>query len=424
MFMINEDLILDSLIDWNLWGNFNESLKERECKPKLPRSRVIQIIKGVRRSGKSRITYLLSKNYNEKESLIINFEDPRLKDLNANDIIQIINLYERKISHTGPPKLLILDEVQNIKGWEKIARLYCEAKNVKIIITGSSSKLMSEEYASVLTGRHLDFEVFPLSFREALTWRNTKLSELEIHKNKIKILKILDEFLNFGSFPEVFLTKNKAEKLDIVKRFRVREIEKIEHLSKNYLANIASLHSLNKLKKVVRLSLDSIERFSKYFEIARLFFFIPKFGYSIKQQILNPKKVYTIDVGFFNAIGFRFSQNLGKILENTVAIELLRRKSYSHKNWSIYYWKDYQQREVDFVIKEGVKVKQLIQVTYASDKEEVEKREIRALLKASEDLKCKNLLVITNNYEGEEIVNKKKIKFIPLWRWLLHPLRC
>jgi len=379
--------VFEALMDWNFWGNFKEEIYKREVIPDLPKPKIILVIKGVRRCGKSRLCYLISKNFEEKESLIINFDDPRLSGIKAQDIIKIVEIYQRKVNEKLP-KLLVLDEVQNIKEWEKVAKFYAEAKQINVIVTGSSSKLMSEEYASVLTGRHIDFELFPLSFREVLEWKKINYkTEIDRSKNKIKILKELEEYIKFGGFPEVFLTKKIKEKTsllreyfndiltkDIVKRFSIREIEKIENLAMIYLSNISTLQSFNKLKNIVNLSLDSVERFSKYFEIAKLFIFIKKFGYSLKQQILNPRKVYCIDTGFFNALGFKFSANIGRLIENLVAIELSRRKSYWYNNWEIYYWKDYQQREVDFVIKEGPRIKQLIQVTYASDRDEIEQR--------------------------------------------------
>ena len=425
--------VFEALMDWNFWGNLKEEIYKREIIPSLPKPKIILVIKGVRRCGKSKISYLISKKFQEKESLIINFDDPRLKDIKAQDIIKIVELYQKNVNEK--PKLIVFDEVQNINGWEKVAKLYAEAKQINVIVTGSSSKLMSEEYSTVLTGRHIDFELFPLSFREVLEWNKINYkTEIEKFKNKIKILKKLEEYIKFGSFPEVFLTEKIREKTillreyfndilikDIVKRFSIREIEKIENLAMIYLSNISTLQSFNKLKNIVNLSLDSVERFSKYFEIAKLFIFIKKFGYSLKQQILSVKKVYCIDAGFFNALSFKFSENIGKLIENLVAIELLRRKSYWYNNWEIFYWKDLQQREVDFVIKEGLKIKQLIQVTYASDKDEIEKREIKALIKAFETFKKDKpeLLVITWDYEDEEVFERKKIKFIPLWKWLL-----
>ena len=430
---MNTTLAFEALMDWNFWGEFKEDLYAREKIPSLPTTQVVLAIKGVRRCGKSRLSYIIAKNFLETETLIINFDDPRLKALKPSDIIKLVELYQRNVNEKLP-KLLVLDEVQNIKGWENVAKLYAEAKKVKVIVTGSSSKLMSEEYATVLSGRHVGFELFPLSFREFLSWLKIKHDTgIDKARNKIKIVRALNQYLKNGGFPAVFLTSEDREKTsllkqyfndilarDIVKRFSVREIDKIENLASIYLANISMLQSFNKVKSVVNLSLDSVERFSKYFEIARLFLFLKKFEHSLKKQILSVRKVYSIDTGFFNALGFKFSQNIGRVMENVVAIELLRRKSYWHDNWDVYYWRDYQQREVDFVVKEGLKVKQLIQVTYASARDEVNTREIKSLLKASDLLKCKDLLVLTWDFEGIEEIKNKKVRFMPLWKWLLN----
>ena len=151
---------------------------------------------------------------------------------------------------------------------------------------------------------------------------------------------------------------------------------------------------------------------------AFLIFFISKFSFSVKNQQKAPRKVYSIDVGLSNAVGFRFSKNIGKIAENIVAVELKRKQSRDLLT-EIYYWKDYQQNEVDFVIKEGLKIKGLVQVCWDISSVETRKRETRALLKASKELKCNNLLIITGEYEDEEKVRNKKILYTPLWKWLL-----
>ena len=435
---MRDEEIWEILIDWNLWGRFEKEFKEREFYVnktfQLMRGREIVVLKGVRRSGKSSIVYLVLKklieNIEKKNTLVINFEDPRFPStLDAKDMIRIYNLYLRKMN--PEEHVVVLDEVQVVRRWERFARFLTEAKNSKVIVTGSSSKLMSEEYASVLTGRHLDVEVFPLSFREFLNWKGLKIrNEIEILKQKHRIQNLLEEYINFGGFPEVVLSEGerKIELIrgyfddiitkDVAKRFNIREIEKLENLVKNYISNISTLQSFNRLKNVIGLSLDSVERFSKYLETARIMFFLPKFGYSVKQHILSPKKIYAIDTGFYSAIGFKFMENVGRLMENMVAIELFRKKSL-HPLLEVYYWKDYQGKEVDFVVKEGQRVKELIQVTHASGRDEIEKREIRSLVKASRELGCKNLLVITWDYEDEENLEGRRIRFLPLWKWLI-----
>jgi predicted AAA+ superfamily ATPase len=232
-------------------------------------------------------------------------------------------------------------------------------KKVHIFITGSSSKLLSEEYSTLLAGRHVDIEIFPLSFSEFLKFKGVSIrSRIEMMKFRHRIRKLLDEYLEFGSFPKVVLIEEGKEELsnnyfrdilikDVQRRFNVRETGKLEELAKYYLTNISTLQSFNRTRKLINLSLDTVERFSKYFSIARLIFFVPKFSFSVKEQILNPKKVYCMDSGLRNMVSFKFSEDIGRIAENVVFLNLLFR------NKEIYYWKDHAGKEVDFVVKEG-----------------------------------------------------------------------
>ena len=147
------------------------------------------------------------------------------------------------------------------------------------------------------------------------------------------------------------------------------------------------------------------------FENAFLYFYTGKFDYSVKKQIQNPKKIYSIDNGFCTSLGFRFAQNKGNLLENFVAVELKRRGK------DIYYYKE--KSECDFIIKEGNEITQVIQVCYLLDNEDTKKREIKGLLEASKELKCENLLLITDSLEKKEKIENKLIIYTPLWKWLL-----
>jgi predicted AAA+ superfamily ATPase len=197
----------------------------------------------------------------------------------------------------------------------------------------------------------------------------------------------------------------------------LRETNYIEKLSNFYLTNISSQISFNRLSKILNIPVKTVERLSKFISTSRMLFFIEKFSFGARERLASPLKVYSIDTGLSNVIGFRFMENIGKCMENLVAVELQRK--FRKPIHEIFYWKDYQQHEVDFVIKEGLEIRQLIQVTYASNKDEIEKREIRSLIKASELLKCKDLLVITWDFEDEIRYEDKIIKFLPLWKWLL-----
>ena len=434
---MRKDEILRILVDWNYWGNYRDESVERgryiEKLNHLLKTGEIIVIKGVRRSGKSTLMlqFIRKSGLDEKNTLVVNFEDPRFRNPNLELLDRIYEVYQEELQ-PDEGHYVILDEVQEVEGWEKFARFLHEAKKVQVFITGSSSKLLSEEYSTLLAGRHVDIEIFPLCFTEFLEFKGVSIrSRIEMIKFRHRIRKLLDEYLEFGGFPKVVLIeeeKGKEELLnnyfrdilikDVQRRFKVRETVKLEELAKYYLTNISTLQSFNRARKWLDLSLDTVERYSKYFAIARLLFFVPKFSFSLKEQILNPKKVYCMDPGLRNIVSFKFSEDRGRIAENVVFLNLLFRNRNSDRE--IYYWRDKRGREVDFVLKRGLKIERLIQVTYVSGEEEVDVREKKALLKASEELNCEDMQVITRDYEAEEDFKGKKIKFRPLWKWLVN----
>jgi predicted AAA+ superfamily ATPase len=442
---MNETGVLSILADWNFWGNFQESLRNRNLYidkiEQLFSDRLVTVLFGVRRAGKSSMTYLfLQKRIREKQidgknTLIINLEDPRFPPkMDSSDLFRVYEIYLKQLDPAKP--VIVLDEAQNVQDWEKFVRYLVEAKKSRVVVTGSSSKLLASEISTALTGRHVDIEVFPLSFKELLEFRGVQIETmLEMAKERIRIKRMLDEYAEWGGFPEVVLSNTALRKRelltryfddivikDVVKRFGIREIEKLERLANIFIANIATLQSYNKLKVRVGASLDTVERFSRYLEMARMFFYMKRFDYSVGRQVRSINKVYAIDPGLYSVKGFRFSENYGKIAENLVAIELFRQRSFNSQ-LEIFYWKDYHQKEVDFVIKEGIRIKQLIQVCWHLSATKTHKREVTSLLKASAELQCHNLFVITNDYEATEEMawngHQAMIQYLPLWKWLL-----
>ncbi|MFQ6056619.1 MAG: ATP-binding protein [Methanosarcinales archaeon] len=346
-------------------------------------------------------------------------------------MLKVFEAYKEIVRADKKP-LIVLDEVQEVKNWEKFVRSVHEKDEAKIIVTGSSSKLMSEEFATLLTGRTIEIKLFPLSFAEFLKFNNIEIKEqFEALIKKEELIKLLREYVEFGSFPEVTLESNEklkkeiARKIyedslfkDVAKRYRIRNIVKLETLAKYYLSNISSPITFNRISKFLKLPVKTVELYSKYLETSNLLFFLKRFSFSVKMQENSPRKVYAVDVGLPNTIGFRFLENYGKLMENIVTIELLRKKFYFSPLFEVYYYKA-NDKEVDFVLKEGLKIKQLIQACYNIEDFNVKERELNALVKASKELKCKNLLVITWDYESVEEFKNKKIKFLPLWKWLL-----
>lgn len=427
--------ILEILTDWNFWSRDLEAGIRRENLlnriERLSKIGEVVVISGVRRSGKSTLLLqfcktLLEQGIRKEDILIINFEDPRFKNLDLELLNKIYDIY---LTELNPQKehYVMLDELQVIEGWEKFARYLHENRKVHVFVTGSSSKLLSSEYATVLTGRHVDMEVYPLSFSEFLGFKGVRIkSELDAVANRHKLKRFLSEYLKWGGFPKVALLESEQDKRellniyfrdiiikDVVSRYKIKKIAGLEELAKHYLSNASSLQSFNKLKNILGLSLDTVERFSYYLSNVYLVSFVSKFSYSLKQQILNPKKVYCIDVGLRNSVGFIFSQDLGRLAENIVYNELKK----SGKD--VYYWRDVRQREVDFLLKEGKKVKELIQVCWDVDDEKTKKREVGSLMRAMEELKIKEGLILTEDFEEKERINSKMIKFVPLWKWLL-----
>ncbi len=378
----------------------------------------------MRQTAKTLIQEGISKN----NILIVNFEDPRFVELNTKILQQVYDVYLEFLNPQAKP-YLFLDEIQEVKDWEKWVRAMHELDKAKIIISGSNAKLLSRELSTLLTGRHLDLVIFPLSFEEFLRFRDVDLSRrFEMVDKEIEVKRLLREYIEFGSFPEVVLGGEKKQILlnyfedilnkDIVRRYKIRKSKELVSLAKFYLGNISSLITFSSLEGILNISADTVEKFSGYLKDAFILFFLKRFSYKFKEQEKSPRKVYAIDVGLANTIGFRLSQNMGRLAENLVFLELKRREMLA-SNLEIYYWKDANHREVDFLIKENLKVKQLIQVCWEVNRPETKNREIRALLKAMKEFNFEEGLIITDDYEAVEIINDRKINFIPLWKWYL-----
>jgi len=433
---MQKNAILEILSDWNFWAKEIDTGIQRDeylraLVDLITTTNQIVSIAGVRRSGKSTLIRQIVKGLIETQNadtLIVNFEDERFVQRDLNLLIDTYNTYLEKVKPESKP-FIFLDEIQNIPQWERFARGVHERGEAKIIVSGSSSKLLSAELATLLTGRHIMFCIHPLSFREFLKFHDLGISnEIEMVTARTRIKQLLDEYMEYGGFPEVVLSRGKLRILlsyfetmivrDVIERFNIREREKIRTIAKFYLTNISSPISFNKISRFLNIPLTTVERFSDYLETANVVFFLKKFSFSFKQQEKAQRKIYSADVGLSNAVGFRFSKNHGRIMENIVAVELKRRQSFNPQ-MEIYYWKDYQQREVDFVVKDGLNVMQLIQVCYDITDIQTKEREVRSLIRAVKEFKLKEGMIITEDHEGEEVVKGFKIVYVPLWKWLL-----
>ncbi|MBO3755195.1 MAG: ATP-binding protein [Candidatus Brockarchaeota archaeon] len=436
---MKKEEIVSILSEWNFWGKGLDTGKERalyldKISGFLEGVEKVISVYGVRRSGKSFLLRQVAKRFSERlgkdRVLYVNFEEARFSSNEVKTLIEIYDAYREFIRPCGKP-LVILDEVQEIKEWERFVRSLHEKNEARLVVSGSSAKLMSEELATLLSGRDIPVEIFPLSFREFLKFKGIELKDEENSIiRKFEIIQRLREYLEFGGFPEVVLEESEEKKKailkryfetiivkDVERRFNIRERGKLEFLANFYITNISSPVTYSSVSKTLKMPKKTVERFSSHLATSRALFFVPRFSPTLKEQEKAARKVYSIDTGMSNTVGYKIFENYGKTMENVVAVELLRRFSTSPTT-RIYHVK-VNEREVDFAVKEGLKINQLIQVSYVSDRDEISKREIEALLKAGLELKCNNLSIITWDVEEQINVNGKTIKLIPLWKWLL-----
>lgn len=435
---MDKNKIIEILQDWNFWKKDQDTGIIRndyltKLKNYLETNQIITIT-GARRAGKSyimkqMIKELIKNGIDSSNILIVNFEDPRFIKLDVNILEKIYETYMEFLNPKFTP-FIFLDEVQEVEGWEKWVGMMHELRKAKIVVSGSNAKLLSKELGTLLTGRHIDLIVFPLSFKEFLGFNNLNIKDtLDIISKRVEIMGLLRKYLEFGSFPEVVLSIPKKEILlnyfedilnkDLIRKFRIRKHYDLKALAIFYFSNISSLTTFSSTERFLKISADTIEKFSTYFEQVYLIFLLKRFSFRVKEQEKSPRKVYAIDIGFANAVGFRFIENYGKLIENIVFLEL-KRKQIFNPEIELYYWKDEQHREVDFIIKDGLKIKELIQVCWHINNDKTKDREIRSLLKAMRVFDMKEAIIISEDYETEENINGKKIKFLSLWKWLIY----
>ncbi|MEK7065083.1 MAG: ATP-binding protein [Patescibacteria group bacterium] len=434
---MKKDEIYAILNDWNLWNHRLKTGVERpvylrKLQSILPSGQVV-VITGPRRSGKSFVMRQLAQNLVDSgvpanQILSVNFEDPRLSPLDAGLLQEIFETYIEYMRPAGKP-YIFLDEIQEVDQWEKWVRTMHELNKAVIVISGSNAKLLSTELSTVLTGRHLDTRVLPLSFSEFLLFNDLNLREQnDIVLNQTRVNGLWRDYLNNGGFPETVMSDNKKEILlhyfedlaekDLARRYHLRKADKIKELARFYLSNTARPTTFSSVGKFLDITAATAERFSHYLENAFLCFFLRRFSFTVKEQTKSPRKVYSVDTGLSRAVGFESSPNIGWHAENAVFLELLRRQA-DNLDLELFYWKDVQHHEVDFVLKEKERVIQLIQVVWDMSNPKVREREKKNLLKAMAELKCQNGLVLTLDFVGEEDVDGVKVVYRTIVDWLL-----
>jgi predicted AAA+ superfamily ATPase len=384
-------------------------------------SSLIKLITGPRRAGKSVLALQLLK---DKNFAYLNFDDDLLlKHFNEEAIIQTLN-------EVYPDyRYLLLDEVQNLPGWELwVNKMYRRGTN--LIVTGSNARLLSHEMATSLTGRYLQISVFPFSFTEVLDFNKVSYHDLEgLTPQELGVmLSHLNRYLLNGGFPEIILNpsvlKNYLSSLfdsvllkDIMKRFKIRQSQQLYDLSNYLLTNYTNPYSYNQLKTDLNFnSVATVQKFVGYLEEPYLFLNLTRYATKIKTQQKSPKKSYIIDNGFIKARSFELSPNFGRLLENVVFTELLRREY--KPELDVFYYRTRNDREIDFVCRRGNRIEQLIQICYDISNSKTLKRETDALTEASAELMCTNLLLLT--WGNEQVIKRDDltIQLLPAYKWL------
>lgn len=378
---------------------------------------MIKLITGPRRVGKSTYALLMLQG---KSFAYLNFDDNLLLSAWDEELVM------RTLDEVYPNyEFLLLDEVQNLKDWDVwVSKLYRRGKN--LVITGSNAKMLSSEMATVLTGRYLQVEMLPFSLTETIEWKGANINSISNAK-QAEAVAIADDYLRNGGYPETIdmrsITRNYLSTLfdsiiwkDVAKRHNIRNITDLNNIALYLLSNFCNPLSANDIAKELSMtSVTTTRKFMDYLHEPYLFYYLPRFNNKLKLMKKAASKVYVIDNGFVAAKAFNLSENLGRLLENEVFVELLR-QGYQVET-SLFYYRSRNNREVDFVTRQGTHINQLIQVCYDMTSPKTEKREVNSLIECAGELKCNNLLIITNNEEREIHTDGYNIKVIPFIKY-------
>ena len=418
--------IINILDSWNFWNRSLDTGIERSYYPKrivdlLSESEISIVIEtGIRRAGKSFIARqvakaLIQRGIAKEDILIINLEDERLVERSYNLLLEMYGKYKERFGKTIKP-IIILDEAQEVDGWERFVRGLTERGEVKFIITGSSSKLLDSEYSTLLSGRQVVVYIHPLNLPE--------------YKKFTKGKKSISDYIEEGGFPAVVLSKNKQDIIksyfdtiilkDVISRFNIQNNEELIRLAKFYITSIGSRITFNSASKFLKLPVKTVYNFSAYLEKAYLLFFVKRFSFSIKAQDNSPRKVYSIDNSFPAMLGINPIKIKGRLLENAIASTLYLISRHSD-SFSFYYWYE-NNKEVDFVIKDHNRYR-LVQVAYSIKDEKTKERELSSLMDCTDRLNAEKLEVVSMDYEGEEMLNGRIISYIKAEDWIEKMLR-
>ena len=380
----------------------------------LLNSSLIKLITGPRRVGKSTQALLMLR---DKNFAYLNFDNYSLLEAwNA-------SLVMRMLDDVYPGyEYILLDEVQNLDGWDLwVSELYRLGKN--LVITGSNARMLSSEMATVLTGKYLQVEMLPFSLEEFFDW-----NKLDLHMLKPEDITnsfvLTDDYLRNGGYPEVVasrqLTRSYLDTLfdsiiwkDVAKRHNVRNVTDLNNLAMYLVSNFCNPVSANDLTTELGFSsVNTTKKYMDYLHEPYLFYYLSRYNNKLTLMKKAPRKVYVVDNGFVASKAFSVSDNLGRLLENQVFIELVRR-GYDVER-TMFYYRSRNDKEVDFVLRKGAHIERLVQVCYDMRNPKTEKREVDSIVECAGELKCDNLVIVTNNDKRTIEKDGYKIDVVPI----------
>jgi predicted AAA+ superfamily ATPase len=397
-------------------GIERSALRKLERASQLPHA---VIISGLRRVGKSTLLAQMAHKLGNNAFYYVNFEDDRFLGFQAEDAN---DLYQMLVEIYGERKVFIMDEVQNIPGWEHFVRRFMEM-GFKFYITGSNASLLSRELGTRLTGRYVPIELFPFSFNEYLHFRAEEVPDFKrmTTVEQARINGALNAYLVSGGipdalkYPELALLRTLYDDVlyrDIATRYRLEAVTALKELAFFLISNPTGLVSFNKLKEQLRLgSVNTVSSYIEYMENSWLIFTLNLFAYSVKRQQIAPKKVYCIDTGMVNSVGFHFSPNSGKLLENLVFLTLRQQTK------EVFYFVTPGGYEVDFYLPER---RQLIQVSSRLENSSTREREIRAIEDTIKEMRIENALILSDANEKEISVGGVSVTVQSITEWLVN----
>lgn len=421
---INIKIALEKQNPWWFEKKFETGIPRLDYYPsvlKYIKTKEILLIIGARRTGKSTLLYQIINELkvNPESILFINLDEPLFQSKAKDPEFLRTLIEEYTLKHKRIKDFYVfVDEVQNYDFWvQTLKTLHDTSQNIKFVLTGSTSTLIESGISTRLSGRHFSTIVYPLSFQEFLIFNDVKKPKTLEKKEYLRL------YLKYGAFPRVVLEKDKFLKQEILKNYfqtiylkdiiypyKIRNNKDVFDLLYFVLSNTGKPLSYTNIGKILDMAPETVKEYLTYAEQAYLLYSVNKFDYSVKKQLANPKKIYCLDTGLINSLSFQFSENKGRLLENLVFMTLRRKYGgiFYHKNGS----------ECDFVIKEGFKVKQAIQVTVSLKDSAVRKREIKGLLDAMSAYKLKEGLIITEDEKDTINEGNKIIHIIPMYEWL------